>query len=128
MVERRFINADAAPAPVGGYSQAIEISGARRVVYVSGQIPTAKDGTVPNSFSEQARLVWRNIEAQLQAADMSLENLVKVTTFLSDRKFADENGAIRREVLREHAPALTVLIAGIFDPAWLLEIEAIAAE
>ena len=126
MAERRFINADAAPAPVGGYSQAIEISGARRVAYVSGQIPTAKDGAVPKSFSDQARLVWRNIEAQLQAADMSLENLVKVTTFLSDRKFADENGATRREVLGEHAPALTVLIAGIFDPAWLLEIEAIA--
>ena len=126
MVDRRFISSNAAPAPVGGYSQAVEINGARRVVYVSGQIPTALDGTVPESFPEQARLVWRNIEAQLRAADMSLEDLVKITTFLSDRKFADENGAIRREVLGKHAPALTVLIASIFDPAWLLEVEAIA--
>lgn len=59
---------------------------------------------------------------------MAVDSIAKVTTFLSSRAFADENGAIRREVLGEHAPALTVIITGIFDEHWLLEIEAIAVE
>ena len=58
---------------------------------------------------------------------MGYEHLVKVTTFLSDRKYADQNAAIRREKLGGHAPALTVIIAGIYDKGWLLEIEGIAA-
>ena len=46
---------------------------------------------------------------------------------LSDRKYNIENRAVRAEVLRDFAPALTVIIAGIFDEAWLLEIEVVAA-
>jgi enamine deaminase RidA (YjgF/YER057c/UK114 family) len=59
---------------------------------------------------------------------MSMNNLVKVTTFLSSREYRTENSTIRQQVLGEHTPALTVIITGIYDPAWLLEIEAIAAD
>ncbi|MFQ6392630.1 hypothetical protein ACLMAJ_04200 [Nocardia sp. KC 131] len=41
---------------------------------------------------------------------------------------AEVNTSVRREVLGDHKPALTVVLAGIFDPRWLLEIEVIAAE
>ncbi|WP_243706386.1 RidA family protein [Micromonospora sp. KC721] len=58
---------------------------------------------------------------------MDVTNLVKVTTFLSDRAYASVNTAVRNEVLGTHRPALTVTLAGIWDPAWLIEIEAIAA-
>jgi 2-iminobutanoate/2-iminopropanoate deaminase len=51
---------------------------------------------------------------------------VKVTTYLSDRCFGAENGRLRQEILGDRTPAVTVIIAGIFDAAWLLEIEAIA--
>jgi len=44
-----------------------------------------------------------------------------VTTFLTDRAFAEENSAIRREVLAGLTPTLTIIIAGIYDPAGLLE-------
>ena len=60
-------------------------------------------------------------------AGMGLADIVKVTTFLSDRAYAAENSAIRQEVLAGLTPALTIIIAGIYDPAWLLEIEVIAA-
>jgi 2-iminobutanoate/2-iminopropanoate deaminase len=73
-------------------------------------------------------LVWRNVFAQLGAAGMTLENLVKITIFLSSREFATLNREIRQEVLGAHRPALTVIITGIFDEKWLLEIEAVAAE
>jgi enamine deaminase RidA (YjgF/YER057c/UK114 family) len=59
---------------------------------------------------------------------MTFENLVKVTIFLSSREYAVHNRDVRREVLGTHSPALTVIITGIFDEKWLLEIEAIAAE
>lgn len=50
-----------------------------------------------------------------------------LTTFLGGRDIASVNSDVRREFLSDHRPALTVVIAEIFDPAWLLEIEAIAA-
>lgn len=127
MVERRVINAADAPAPVGGYGQAVEITGAARWLHVSGQIPVDSAGRVPADFRSQARLAWANLEAQLRAAGMSLDHLVKVTIFLSDRRYIDDYRAVRLEVLGTRSPALTCIITGIFDEAWLLEIEAIAA-
>ena len=122
----KTINPDSAPEPVGGYAQAVECAGTTRRLYISGQIPMARDGSVPIAFAEQARLAWANVAAQLAAAGMTLRDLVKVTIFLSGRHYADENARVRREVLQGHTPALTVIITGIFDEAWLLEIEAIA--
>jgi 2-iminobutanoate/2-iminopropanoate deaminase len=95
--------------------------------YVSGQIPQSRDGVVPATFREQCLLAWRNVEAQLRAADMTFDDLVKVTTFLSNRQFGAENAEVRREMLGDRAPALTVIVVDIFDSAWLLEIEAVAA-
>ena len=59
---------------------------------------------------------------------MTVTNLVKITIFLSSREFATLNREIRREMLGAHSPALTVIITGIFEEQWLLEIEAVAAE
>jgi 2-iminobutanoate/2-iminopropanoate deaminase len=116
-----------APAAAGGYSQAVQVEGARRLLFVSGQIPQTVAGETPSDFRAQAELVWANLRAQIEAADMTLANLVKVTIFLSSREYAEVNREVRQAVLGSHAPALTVIITGIFDPAWLLEIEAIAA-
>lgn len=121
------INASAAPQPVGGYSQAIEVRDARRLLFISGQVPESPDGHVPVDFRSQARLAWSNVEAQLEAASMSIENLVKVTIFLSSREYAAPNSEVRSEFLGSHEPALTVIITGIFDETWLLEIEACGA-
>jgi 2-iminobutanoate/2-iminopropanoate deaminase len=126
-METRKINAPDAPEAVGGYSQAVEITNANRVLFISGQIPVRVDGTTPEGFLDQARLAWANVEAQLKAAGMGLENIVKHTTFLADRKYREENRQVRREIFGELRPALTVVITGIFDEAWLLEVEAIAA-
>jgi enamine deaminase RidA (YjgF/YER057c/UK114 family) len=122
-----LVNALSAPQPAGGYSQAIEIEGLQRLLFISGQIPETVAGEVSADFPAQARLAWRNVIAQLHAAGMSVANLVKVTVFLSSRDYALANREIRQEVLGSHAPALTVIITGIFDEKWLLEIEATAA-
>ncbi len=126
MTDKRMINAATAPASVGGYSQAVEVSGSTRRLYISGQIPATRDGHVPARFKEQAAVAWQNVAAQLAAADMSIKDLVKVTIFLADRTYALENREARGLALGTCAPAQSVVIAGIFDAAWLLEIEAIA--
>jgi enamine deaminase RidA (YjgF/YER057c/UK114 family) len=105
----------------------MEVVGVQRLLFVSGQIPESVSGQIPTDFRTQARLAWRNVLAQMEAAGMSVPNLVKVTVFLSSRDFALANREIRQEVLGSHSPALTVIIAGIFDEKWLLEIEAVAA-
>jgi 2-iminobutanoate/2-iminopropanoate deaminase len=76
----RKLNSSKVTQPAGGYAQVLEVSGAQRFAFVSGQIPQSLDGKVPSGFDEQCRQVWSNIEAQLAAADMTLANLVKVTT------------------------------------------------
>ena len=126
MIVRQAYNAKTAPEPVGNYVQALEVSGTTRRLYVSGQIPADRAGNVPAGFLAQAELAWQNLAAQLTAADMTAANLVKVTIFLSDRKYAMENRVARKAALGDHAPAMTVIITGIFDEAWLLEIEGIA--
>ncbi|WP_296820307.1 RidA family protein [Brevundimonas sp.] len=118
---------DGSPPVQGSYPQAVEVEGATRWLHLSGQIPVRPDGSLPDTFEDQCRQCWANVEAQLTAAGMTLDNLVKVTTFLSDRKYALENRAVRLEVLDGRQPALTVIITGIFDEAWLVEIEAVAA-
>lgn len=126
-MRRRSLSAPDAPAAAGGYAQAVEVEDARRFLFISGQVPVAADGSLPDGFRAQCSQAWRNVEAQLSAAGMGLDDLVKVTTFLADRGDAAENRRLRQEVLRDRSPALTVVVAGIFDERWLVEIEAVAA-
>lgn len=115
------------PEATGGYVNALEVEGVSRLLFVSGQIPQTRDGLVPAGIEDQCRLVWANLMLTLEEAGMGVTNLVKITTFLSDREHAGVNTAVRQAVLGDHRPCLTVIITGIWDPAWLVEIEAIAA-
>jgi 2-iminobutanoate/2-iminopropanoate deaminase len=109
------------------YAQGALVTDADRILFISGQIPETPDGTVPEDFEAQCHLAWRNVLTVLQGAGMTERNLVKVTVFLSDRRYREANARIRHEVLGDHNPALTVIITGIYDEVWLLEIEAMAA-
>ena len=84
-MQRRDINAADAPAPAGQYTQAVEVTGASRTLYLSGQVGIASDGSVPDDAEAQCALAWRNLQAQLRAAGMEIENLVKITTIVRDR-------------------------------------------
>ena len=103
------------------------VTGATRWLYLAGQIPVAPDGSLAPEFSGQCEQAWDNVETQLKAAGMTLDNLVKVTTFLSDRAYALENREVRIRRLGGRQTVLTVIVTGIFDETWLVEIEAVAA-
>lgn len=126
-MNKRIINSENAYAAIGGYAQAIEVSNFSRLVYVSGQVPVTAKGETPTDFRQQAMLVWKNIECQLEVVGLTLSDIVKHTTYLSDRRYRDLNSEVRREVLGDHQAALTVIITDVYDESWLLEVEVIAA-
>lgn len=108
------------------YAQGWLIEGASRILFISGQVPTDGSGRAPAGFDAQARLAWANLRSQLHRAGMDYSNLAKITIYLSHRRYRAANTQIRAEILGPVTPAITVVISGIFDETWLLEIEAIA--
>ncbi len=126
-MKARAVTGDGSPPVQGSYPQAVEVTAAERWLFLSGQVPIAPDGTVTADFEGQCRQVWANLETQLAASNMTLDNLVTVTTYLADRRFSLENRRVRLEALAGRQPALTVIIADLFEADWLVEIEAVAA-
>lgn len=123
----RPLTGDGSPPVQGSYPQAVEVSGATRWLFLSGQVPVGPSGSAPDGFRSQCEQVWANVQAQLAAADMTLDNLVKVTTFLASRDHALENREVRLRVLDGRQPALTVIVVDLFEDGWMVEIEAVAA-
>lgn len=114
------------PEPGTTYTHGTTVSGAQRLVFVSGQPPWSVEGPVPAEFDAQCRLAWRNVERVLSEAGLTLRDLAKVTIYLADRRYREANGRVRAEVLDGHRPAITIIIADIYSEEWLLEIEGIA--
>jgi enamine deaminase RidA (YjgF/YER057c/UK114 family) len=108
-----------------GYTHAIEVKNADRWLVISGQVGMALDGTVPETGGGQINQALANLQAVLQANDMTPTNIVKLTVFLTDRSLLGAYRAARSALLAEHAPASTLLfVAGLADPRFVVEIEA----
>lgn len=125
-MQRRDINAPDAPAPASPYSQAVEVTGAARTLYISGQVGIDADGEVPDDVVAQSRLVWANIAAQLRAAGMTLDHVVKVVTILPNAADVAASRTGRQEALGDRRPASTLIVGGLANPAWKIEVEAVA--
>lgn len=109
------------------FAQACEVSDFSRLLYISGQVPEDENQVVPPDYPSQYRLAWANVERQLKNAGMSFDNLVKANIYLSDRALIAQSKGLRASVLGERCPAITIVLCGIYDERWLLEIEAVAA-
>ena len=120
-------NPPAVRAPAG-YSHAVEIRHAERRLVISGQVGMAVDGTIPGTGGGQIDQALANLRAVLEANGMTVADLIKTTVFLTDRSLLGAYRAARAALLGEHAPASTLLIvAGLADPRFVVEIEAEAA-
>jgi 2-iminobutanoate/2-iminopropanoate deaminase len=71
-------------------------------------------------------LAWQNLQAQLRAAGMDIENLVKITTIVRNPADVAKVRAGRAAVLGTHRAAGTLIIGGLSNPAWKVEVEGIA--
>lgn len=123
--DRKSIHTGAAPAAVGPYSQAVRVGDQ---LFCSGQIPLdpATGELVAGGFAEQSERVFANLEAVVEAAGMSLADVVKVTVYLTDLVHFGELNTIYAEKFAEPHPArVTVGVASLPKGA-LVEIEAVA--
>jgi 2-iminobutanoate/2-iminopropanoate deaminase len=125
-MQTRNINAENAAQPAAAYTQAVEVVDASRMLFISGQLGTDMNGAAPSTMEEQARLAWRNLGAQLQAAGMSFDNLVKIVMFIPDASEIPASRQARLEAIGDRRPASTVIVSGLAHPEWKIEIEAIA--
>ena len=124
-----FINPSSITAPASNYSQGVVVpAGARRLV-ISGQIGMTKDGKVVDGMEAQLRQTWANLIEVLKAGGMAHSDILKVTTFVTDRSAVGLVRQIRDEVMQGHRPASTFLVvAGLAMPELLCEIEAEAVK
>ncbi len=110
------------------YSHAMEIRADSRLLIISGLNGYLSDGkTMPESFEEQAEIIWTHIQTLLRSAGMDLSNLVSIRTYLADPQYDEANVRMRVKFLGAHEPSLTVVCCQLLDPRWKLEVEAMAA-
>jgi enamine deaminase RidA (YjgF/YER057c/UK114 family) len=122
-------NPDGLFPPYRGYSHGVEIRGASRLLLISGLNGYLADGkTMPSSFEEQGDVIWRHIGTLLRAADMDYADLVSLRTYLADPEYDQANVRLRVKYLGSHQLSSTVVCCRLLDPAWKLEIEAVASK
>ncbi|MCB0408320.1 MAG: RidA family protein [Bdellovibrionales bacterium] len=116
---------DCAPAPVGPYSQAVEVAG---FVYCSGQIPLdAKTGEVfTGDIKEQTRRVMENVKAVLLCADLVFDDVIKTTIFLTDMKDFSQVNEIYAQYFKMSPPARSCVEVSALPKGVDVEIEVIA--
>jgi 2-iminobutanoate/2-iminopropanoate deaminase len=128
MTDRKVIRTEQAPAPVGPYNQAIAASG--QILFVSGQIsldPSTSEVIGIGDVSKQTEQVMSNIEAVLKAGGAQLQDVVKVTIFLTDMNdFATMNSVYARYFDAATAPARACVQVSRLPKDVLVEIECIA--
>jgi enamine deaminase RidA (YjgF/YER057c/UK114 family) len=105
-----------------GFSRAVQVGD--RVI-VSGTGPVWPDGTVPADPGAQARRCFEMIGAALAQAGASLRDVTCTRMFVTAREHAAAVGAVHRELFATIRPAATmVVVAGLLDERWVVEVEA----
>jgi reactive intermediate/imine deaminase len=120
------IYTEAAPAAIGPYSQAIKVG---NTIFISGQIPLVPETMeiVEGGIEEQTHQVFANLIAVTKAAGGGLENLAKLTIFLTDlNDFAVVN-KIMATYFSEPYPARATIEVSALPKGVTVEIEAIMA-
>src|SRR5215470_15188663 len=96
----KFMNPPTVVKPFSRYSQAVEAPANARWLHISGQVGVTPDGTILKGFDAQATQCWQNIIAILGAADMGVEDLVKVNIFVTGAEHVGASRAIRDAALK----------------------------
>ena len=124
----RRISTDNAAKPFSRYSQAVEVSYGERLIFISGQVGVSVSGELASTDEGQHEAVWRNILGILESEGLGPESLVEVTAYITDAGNMPAYRAVRDRMLGGATPASTlIVVAGLANPAWKVEISAVAA-
>jgi 2-iminobutanoate/2-iminopropanoate deaminase len=124
-----FLNPRDVHTPVGPYSHTAAVPSGTGLVFISGQVGMRADGSVPASFTEQAEVTFENLRACLAAHGLGLDAVFKLGVFVVPGQDFQALRAARERYFGAHRPTSTsVYVPQLASPAFLLEIEAIAAK
>ncbi len=114
--------------PAANYAHAVLTEGASKWLHTSGVVPTAPDGSVPESIEAQANQVWTNIGAMLSAAGMRPADVVSITTYVVVGESLGPVMAARDEFMGGRRAASTlVTVPALARPEWRVEVAVVAA-
>ena len=124
-MEKKVIVTDKAPAAIGPYSQAIEIGG---FLIASGQIPIdPATGNIPDGIEAQAKQALTNVANLLEAAGLSMGNVVKTSVFIKDMNDFAKVNEIYATFFEGDYPARSCVEVARLPKDVLIEVEVIAA-
>ena len=124
-----FSNPPDVLAPVGPYSHTAVVPAGAELVFVAGQVGMRADGSVPTEFAEQVEVTFQNLRACLAAHGLGVEAVVKLGVFVLPGQDIAALRAARERHFGAHRPtSTTVYVPALASPAFLVEVEAIAAK
>jgi 2-iminobutanoate/2-iminopropanoate deaminase len=109
------------------YVHALELRAPERLLFVSGTMGLDPSGAAGETIEAQVALVWDNLRAILASAGMTLDNVVRVTSYLRDAVYVDTNAQARVAALGGRRVPTTAIVVGTLESDWLVEIEIVAA-
>ncbi len=121
--------ATAEARPVANYKLATRLEGGR-LVYISGQVAWDANGDImgKGDIRTQARQVFQNLRAVLQAAGGDLKDLMKITTYITKIEDFPAVAEARSQAFPGELPASTLIVVNsLFHPDFLIEVEGVAA-
>ena len=125
---KEFRNPKNIHKPLGQYSHQIEITGNERMLVLSGQVGMREDGSVPEDALEQIDVAFENIFRNLQAANMDVKDIVKLTYYLVGEIDTAKRRELTASKLQGHQPCSTLLyVAALAAPIYKVEIDAWAS-
>ena len=106
-----------------------EVTPDARILFCNGQVGARLDGTVPQNPLEQIEVIFERIRIVLAASNMTFEDVVKFTVYVTDRSILDDYFGIRGRIMGDHNPPATLLVVKKFPRSGVeVEIETIAAK
>lgn len=108
-------------------AHAMEVVAPQRLLVVSGTMGLDETGKSGTPLDEQLALIWSNLRAIPVSANMSVDNIVRLTSHLRDAGFVEANQNARLAALGGRAIPTTAIVARTLREDWLVEIEVIDA-
>ena len=109
------------------YVHALEVQAPNRILFVSGTMGLDEQGVAGRTLEDQLELIWSNIRTILASADMTVDNVMRLTSYLRDAAYAEANALARVKALGTRLIPTTAIVAQTLVSDWLVEIEVIAA-
>jgi len=122
-----FLNPTNVHTPKGPYTHTAVVPAGSQLIFIAGQVGMRPDGSVPTSAVEQAEVLFGNLAACLEAHELGMSSIVKITTYLVSGTDLTGVRDVRDRYFNGHCPTATALfVPSLGSPEYLLEVEATA--